>query len=359
MNFSTVSEKQSRSESLTPGDRFTAVMSGDSGMRSLFLRNFTVSLDALSLKTTDIFSEKYDSEKASDSIAAFQKITGQDAVVGCIHSPAFIVEQFGGGMKYPEHGIPTVTKAPISSPDSLENLCTVPKGKALDAIESYRLTRKKLPDIAVVANITGPLTKASVMMGMEQLSFAILSDKDYVRDVIDIGTEFTYSALESMYRDNSVDSTFIASASDNNDLFGDDALSEFTFPYLKDAVSKVHKIGSTVTFHPHGDYTEKDLIEKSIKTGIDCFQFAENNDPVKIHDSIGKKCIIMGGTDIVPVLYSGTEQEIRDSVGYFMKIFSDSRYIFSCSCSLQTGTPLDNICALSEEFHSICSGETD
>ena len=359
MNFSTVSEKQSRSESLTPGDRFAAVMSGDSGMRSLFLRNFTVSLDALSLKTTDIFSEKYDSEKASDSIAAFQKITGQDAVVGCIHSPAFIVEQFGGGMKYPEHGIPTVTKAPISSPDSLENLCTVPKGKALDAIESYRLTRKKLPDIAVVANITGPLTKASVMMGMEQLSFAILSDKDYVRDVIKIGTEFTYFALESMYRDNSVDSTFIASASDNNDLFGGDALSEFTFPYLKDAVSKVHKIGSTVTFHPHGDYTEKDLIEKSIKTGIDCFQFAENNDPVKIHDSIGKKCAVMGGTDIVPVLYSGTEQEIRDSVGYFMKIFSDSRYIFSCSCSLQTGTPLDNIRVLSEEFHSICSGETD
>ncbi len=344
---------------MTPRDRFTAVMSGESGMRSLFLRNFTISFDALNLRTTDVFSEKYNAEKASDSIVAFRKITGQDAVVGCIHSPAFITEQFGGKMKYPEHGIPTVTKAPISSPDSLENVCTVPKGKALDAIESYRLTREKLPDVAIVANITGPLTKASVMMGMEQLSFAILSDKDYVRDVIDIGTEFTYSALESMYRDNSVDGTFIASASDNNDLFGDDALDEFTFPYLKDAVSKVHKIGSAVTFHPHGDYTEGNLIEKSVKTGIDCFQFAENNNPVIIHDSIGKKCTIMGGTDIVPVLYSGTEREIRDSVGYFMKIFSDSRYIFSCSCSLQTGTSLDNIRILSEEFHSICSDETN
>ncbi len=340
---------------MTPRDRFDAVMSGTSGLHSLFLRNFTVSLDSAGLKTTDVFSySAYNAEKASDSIAAFQKMTVQDAVVGCIHSPVFIVEQFGGKMKYPDRGIPAVVTAPITSPDSLDSLCTVPGGKALEAVKSYELTKFKLPDVAIVANITGPLTKASVMMGMEQLSFAILSDKDYVRDVIGIGTEFTFAVLELLYRNGSADSTFIASASDNNDLFGDEALSEFTFPYLKDYVTKIHGKDSCVTFHPHGNYTENNLIDESVKTGIDCFQFAENNDPVKIRESIDGRCAIMGGTDIVPTLFGGTEREIRDSVRYFMNVFSDSRYIFSCSCSLQTGISSENIRIMADEYHRIC-----
>ena len=51
----------------------------------------------------------------------------------------------------------------------------------------------------------------------------------------------------------------------------------------------------------------------------------------------------MGGTDIVPTLYSGTKDEIISETKRYLEACSGSRYIFSCSCSLQRGTPIENI----------------
>ena len=58
---------------------------------------------------------------------------------------------------------------------------------------------------------------------------------------------------------------------------------------------------------------------------------------------VGKSCAVMGGTDIIPTLYSGTVNEIRSETQNYLDIFSESRYIFSCSCSIQRGVPLDSV----------------
>jgi uroporphyrinogen decarboxylase len=81
----------------------------------------------------------------------------------------------------------------------------------------------------------------------------------------------------------------------------------------------------------------------TIDTGIDGFQFAERNDPAVICGLIDDRCVVMGGTDIVPTLYSGTEEAIRCETERYLKACSGNRYIFSCSCSLQRGVPLKNI----------------
>ena len=80
-----------------------------------------------------------------------------------------------------------------------------------------------------------------------------------------------------------------------------------------------------------------------LSTGIDGFQFAEENDPSRICELIGDRCVIMGGTDIVPTLFSGTEREIVSETEMYLKACSGRRYIFSCSCSLQRGIPIDNV----------------
>ena len=310
----------------------------------LFLRDFTLGLDNLRVRTTDLFSDRYDLELASRSVISFGRLTGSDAIVGCVHSPAFIVEQFGGKLRYPEDGVPMVTDHPFTCPDSLDHADTDLKGKALDAIEAYHRTRDGCEDLAIIGNITGPLTKASVLMGVENLSLALDDDRGFVDEVIRTGTEATESFIEAVEAD--IDAVFIASATDNPSLFGKDVIEEVTVPYLKGLIDFIHDMGLPAIYHPHGDYCDKALMDSVIDTGIDGFQFAEQNDPSRICKLIDDRCVVMGGTDIVPTLYSGTEEEIRSETERYLKACSGSRYIFSCSCSLQRGTPIGNILAM-------------
>ena len=307
----------------------------------MFLRNFTLGLDVIGCKSTDLFGERYDSELASRSVLSFAKMTDQDAVIGCVHSPAFIFEQFGGCMKYTENGIPSVTEHPMSCPSKLDSADTVPKGKAEDAIRSYHITAEAGTDLAIIGNITGPLTKASVLMGMENLSLALHNELDFVRDVIDIGMELSMTMLEEVSDD--IDAVFIASATDNPTLFGADLVNSVSIPYVEEMADTIYFMGKYSIYHPHGDYTNPVSMDAVLDTGIDCFQFAEENDPVKIRELIADRCVVMGGTDIVPFLHSGTPEEIRSETKRYLDVFSGSRYIFSCSCSLQRGTPISSI----------------
>ena len=108
----------------------------------IFLRDFTLGLDNLGCRTTELFGSRYDSELASKSVISFGRLTGQDAIVGCVHSPAFIVEHFGGELKYPENGVPMVTRHPFDSPSAID-MFNGTDGKAEDAIDAYHLTRTK------------------------------------------------------------------------------------------------------------------------------------------------------------------------------------------------------------------------
>ena len=211
----------------------------------------------------------------------------------------------------------------------------------MDAIQAYHITRKNCRDLAILGNITGPLTKASVLMGMDVLSLAIESDPDFVKGVIDIGMEATHSFMEAIRDD--VDAFFIASASDNPSLFGTDIVNDLSVHYVKELSDFIHGLGKPSIYHPHGDYTSKELMDPVVSTGIDCFQFAEANDHCVICKLIDDRCIVMGGTDIVPTLYSGTEKDIVDETNKFLNACSDRRYIFSCSCSLQRGVPMESI----------------
>ena len=108
-------------------------------------------------------------------------------------------------------------------------------------------------------------------------------------------------------------------------------------------VEFAHGMDRPVICHPHGNYCSSGLMDPILSTGIDGFQFAEENDPSSICKLIEDRCVVMGGTDIVPTLYSGTEEEIRSETERYLKACSGSRYIFSCSCSLQRGTPIETV----------------
>lgn len=335
-------------------DAFLSRVRNDrSGPLPVFLRDLTLGLDVINARTTDVFTSSYDHELAAKAVAAFQRLTGQDAVVGCIHSAAFAVESFGGVMKYPEYGVPSVSRPPLGDLDDLPRDVSIdPVGKAVGAIRSYSAVRAMLPDVAVVANVAAPLTKAGVLMGMTKLALCLETDRSFVEEVVGLSVAHTKACIERLHDDGSIDCVFLAGASDNPDLFGPGVYRELSLRWLRVLVDHCHRLGYPIIFHPHGVFTSagtEELIGETVATGIDGFQFAEDNDPAKIISLIGGRCSVLGGTNVVPTLIEGTEDQVRSETKMYIDACRPGSHVFMCSCSLHRGTDLHRVCAMVDE----------
>jgi uroporphyrinogen decarboxylase len=229
-----------------------------------------------------------------------------------------------------------------------------PAGKAVGALRSYSLVRKNMPDVAVVANIEGPLTKTGTITGMDTLIMYLETEKDLMNDMISLCLDHSYSFLEHLDADRSIDCVFLASATDNPDMFGSSVYSDFSLRWVKRMTDRIHKMGYPVIFHPHGIFTTpqtEEIFNETVRTGIDGFQYAEENDPGKIISMMDGRCSVLGGTDVVPTLLSGTEERIRNETMHHIELCRGADHVFMCSCSLHRATPLKNIRIMSDTVH--------
>lgn len=332
-------------------DTFMDALEGRGSERvPLFIRDMTLGMNVRDVDTTDVFGRTFDPELSAECITAFQRMTGQDAVIGCTHCAAFLIEQFGGTMRYPQRGIPVPLTHPLEGRNDFSGLDTEPKGKMLSALESYRIVRRKLPDTAVILNVTGPLTKAGVISGVEYISMLISSDRDVLNELLALCFDNLSAVVEKVSTDGSCDAGIMASATDNPDLFGSDVFKEIVIPEVRRYAEVFHRKGLPVIFHPHGTFVSDsiDLSSDILSAGCEGFHFPEANDPALLRERFGGRTCLMGGTDIVPTLLNGPRERIISETEGFLKTFSGCDYIFAPSCSLHRGVPLDNIGCMCE-----------
>lgn len=327
-------------------DTFLETLRGTRSERiPYFIRDMTLGMDVLGIRTTDVFGRTFDPERSSDCIVAFRDFTGQDAVIGCTHSAAFLIEQFGGTMKYPEYGIPVPTTHPLENVTDFSGYDPVPGDLMKLALRSYALTKARLPDTAVILNVTGPLTKAGVLAGMEYISMLSESDPDVLEDMLALCMENLSEVVRAACSDGSCDAGLLASATDNPDLFGTDIFERFSVPWTCRYVNVMHECGIPAIYHPHGTFFSEgvDLSEDILRTGCDGFHFPESNDLSIMKDRLGDRVCLLGGTDIVPTLMNGPAEKICEETEGYLDSFEDVDYIFTASCSVHRGIPLENI----------------
>ena len=314
----------------------------------LFIRDMTLGMDVLGIRTTDVYGERFDPERSADCICAFQRFTGQDTVIGCTHSAAFLIGQFGGCMRYPENGIPVPVEHPLGGVTDFSGCDPVPKGMMLAALESYSLVRRRLPDTAVVLNATGPLTKAGVIAGVEYISMLMESDRDVLNDLLVLCMENLRCVVEAVSADGSCDAGILASATDNPDMFGTEAFRDLSLPWTMRYADAFHRHGLPVIFHPHGTFLSEgtDLSEDILSSGCDGFHFPEGNDIRILRRRLGGRTCLLGGIDIVPTLLNGPADRIGEETLDCLRTFSGCGYVFMPSCSLHRGVPLENVRAM-------------
>ncbi|MCG7845164.1 MAG: hypothetical protein MIO90_07025 [Methanomassiliicoccales archaeon] len=332
-------------------ERFRCALRGETpDAPPVFLRDLTLGLDESGYTTPEVCSGRYDDEKAASSIMALHRRLGQDAVVGCIHYVGMEVEALGGVVKYPEMGIPSVVRHPFQDTNDpvLEPLDLRKDGPFPNVLRCYDQVSKGLRDqAAIVCNFEGPITKAALLRGMENLAMDMHFDPALAMSLVNYATASGQDYLKAVASNADLDCSFIAAATDNPDIFGPEAFCEYTIPNLAILRSTASELGLPTVFHPHGDLSSRSnlpLMEEVLATGIEGFQFAENNDTGSLKREFSNKVCLLGGIDAFSTLLLGPERKIIQETEGFLRTFSPWKgYVFMCSCSLHRGMPLENV----------------
>ncbi|MFA6803254.1 MAG: uroporphyrinogen decarboxylase family protein [Candidatus Methanomethylophilaceae archaeon] len=331
---------------MTPRENFVSrILMRGSERTPVFLRDLTLGLDVNNTPTDAVFGKEYDSRESARCVLALQNTLGQDAVVGCIHT--YSLEAFGGITKYPSDGIPYLSGAPFDDitkmnehdPDDIRDRLLI------GMRDSYRIVRKKAPDLAVVMNISGPVNTAGNLRGIETFLMDTMINPDIAYAITEFSTRVMKSTIEFIGPEN-CDTVYIAAASDNPDMLGPKDFRRYSLTHMRDITRFVHGLELPLVFHPHGTFSTSDradLLADSIETGIDGFQFAENNEPLGILKQTKDKCSILGGVDAFTTLLMGPEKRITRDTNIFLDVLGKEDYVLTCSCSLNRGLPIRNV----------------
>ena len=323
-----------------------------------FPRDLTLGMDVLDVATDEVFGNGYNPELSADCVLRLQEYLGSDATVGCIFS--YSMESIGGLFKYADKGIPYASRYPFEDPGCIDNHnpSEMTEGIVKGMRRSSEIVKSKRPDLALVSNIPGPVTMAGFARGLETLMMDILTDESLAEKILDFCTEATIEEMRYVSRDLS-DTVFLASASDNPDMIGDDGFERFSIGNVKKITKVAHDDGLLAIFHPHGVFSTDDrhgLLKMALDTGVDGFQFAEGNEPEGITEVCADKCAILGGVTSYTTLLLGPDERIIRDTDRYLSALEDSNYIMTCSCSLNRGQPLDNLKIMADHIHDYNRG---
>ncbi len=337
---------------MTPRERMTTALSGGVPDRvPVFLRDLTLGLDVTGLSTPEVCAGAFDAEMSARSVIAAQRELGHDAVVGSIQYCGMEVEMLGGQVMFPPRGIPSVLRAPLNSPEKVEDAeLPDPRRDAplSNMVRSYRLVSERIGrEVAVLGNVEGPLTKAGILRGLDVLALDMVSEPDVFQKAVRFSNDLTDDLCVAMCEAGVNTAMFVAAATDNPDILGSEAFAQHTLPGLRRLVDTVRKEGLPTVFHPHGLFSNGDnagLVDASLDTGIAGFQFAEGNDLAAAKQRWGARTCILGGVNAFTTLLLGPPESIRrETARCLNSCMEGGGYVLMCSCSLHRGMPLDHV----------------
>ena len=326
-------------------EEFLSVLTSERTDRvPFYLFDVTLGMELSGYDTDEIFVNGFDGEKSARSLIASYRHFGLDASNGAVMW--FDNRVFGNDVVFPKKGIPYNSGFALYEPSNLYELdnSSIPKDLLNQLALSHEIVSENI-DGALVNHTPSPLGAASALRGLQSILMDMLQEPDYVKDILDFCTETTKIVYERICKDVCIDVCLISGAYDNIDIVGEGLLEKFSTRPLKDTIGFAKDSGAKACFHPHGTLSApgaESTVSGYQDMGVDCLYYGEYNNPLKIHE-YAPNMSLMGGIDTFTTIILGDDDRVRNDSKECIERMEELSYIFSCSCSVDRGLPIDKL----------------
>lgn len=237
-----------------------------------------------------------------------------------------------------DYDFPSVIEHPIKTIEDVRTL-EVPNpyktGRMPLNLETYRLIARNI-DKPFYVSIQGPFTLAIQMAGATHLLKSIITDKEYVKALLD----FTKETVKLYSRAaNDMGAKYISIAEPGTITLSPADFEEYIVPMIKE----IHdNLDSWKGMHICGDTSE--LLELMIKCSIEGMSLDQIMDYKLVAPKIPKNIVLIGNLDPIDVLGKGTIPEIRRATLELKKDMEPyDNYLFAFGCNCLNDTPVENL----------------
>lgn len=323
----------------------------------IFLRDLTLGLDVCDFTTTEVCAGGpnggYHAEKSARCVIETHRLLGHDCVVGSIHDLGVDLDMLGGEVDFPARGIPRVVQPAFPTAEAIAH-ARMPdlrnEGRMPGLIRSYQIVAEAIGDrVTIAANVEGPVTKAGLLRGLENLLVDMVTDPSAAQAAVEFAAELACEHVRVLL-EAGAHLVFVPAASDGPAVIRPEHYLEYTIPGLRRIVAAAQEREAQVVFHPHGAFTQerfRPLVEAAIETGIVGFQFGEDNDFSIAKELWGERVCVLGGVDIPTVLSPGPPDRIREVTRQVIaQAGGDGGFVLMPSCSVHRGFPIEHLQAM-------------
>ena len=203
--------------------------------------------------------------------------------------------------------------------------------------------------LAILGGVAGPFSQTWMMMGYENICFALYDDPSLLTELFKISNEYNKEAARRSAAAGCHGLWLSEDLGDSKSGFmSNEHFRELLFPYLAELAEYIDSLGLPVLLHSCGciyQYLD-DLAEIKIAS-VHPLQRTAKMDLRTVKEKYGKRFCIIGNIDSSRTLPFGTpddvEAEVKEAIGIAAH---GGGYILASDHSLHDGIPVENIIRL-------------
>ncbi len=206
--------------------------------------------------------------------------------------------------------------------------------------------------LAITCGIQGPLTTAWLLMGFENIGYALYDDPELLDSVFAMSNDF-FKKSAKIAVECGADAIWISEdlGDSKSGFFRKDLFQKYLYPHLRDLADYVDSLGVPALLHSCGNIHDYlDLVADTKIRSLHPLQRTAGMDLSAVKRKYGERFCLIGNIDSSRTLPYGSPEDVRAEV---RKAIADAApgggYILASDHSLHDGISVENILAMFDE----------
>lgn len=214
-------------------------------------------------------------------------------------------------------------------------------GRMHDRVKALGLFKERVGREKFIEGwVEGPCAEGADLRGINTLMLDFFDDPAFVRDLFTLAVE---NALRFAGAQVEAGADLIGVGDAAASLVGPMIYKEFVWPFEKQLVDGLHRLGAHVRLHICGN--TRPILESLGQLGCDIVDLDSMVPMDEARAKMGLQPFLLGNVDPVHQLLNGTPDTIADAVARCHRQ-SGARYIIGAGCEVPRHTPPENLRAL-------------
>ena len=201
-------------------------------------------------------------------------------------------------------------------------------------------------ETAVVAGIRGPFSSAWMLMGLQEMSFALVDDPTLLEDIFATTADY-WAAVGCRLAAAGVDAVVVHDdqGSGRATFIAPAQFRARVLPHLRREIATLRAAGLPVILHSCGNIAAilPDLVGTGI-AGLNNLQRSAGMDLAAVKSDYGDRLCLIGNVDATNVMPGASPAEVTQAVVECLRVAAPGgRYILATDHSFHEGVPLANV----------------